>query len=573
MPRATDEDFDAFVAGQSTRLLRTAYLLVGDRDVAEALAHRATQASRRDLKNIGSFTLNEFVLSRIASLYLSPVARFTSLLKIRSFREPMRTAPGHTPANSTDPIVVAFRSLPRKQRTIATFRYYVRLTPQQIGRLLGQTTSRTNSHLAQSLSTMTATLRASASSTETPTSSPPSMTRQIACSLEMHASAISPNSSLPANSFSSARALQTRVTLVAIAVILATVGIVSIRTADTPGKPDSAPLGNINEGPSTEPPTIPYVASTGTALGADTVHAYGSTWEPGSPIGAPLVPVSDSGFVGIAGTKDMGTQALILHRSGQRDLTLESLGRSAEITGVSASKNGTLVAWSTTQEGKTTFHVAPTSGDHRPTTSASPRLPSSRVVGFVDDDTSVLVAVQASGNPASELPYKWSIQNGSFQPVARDRSLGESFIIDSSQTAKSIAFGTLTVNGTLCWSAYTIDDATPTWHECEMNGSSSSLSFSPNGTLVAISTSRSGKTGIRVLNSSDGRVIAAREFDLGITSSVAEKPAWEADDSLLLQYPIDTKTSVLRCTVDLSRCSTIQAPRGLSISVLAGTYS
>ena len=141
------DDFDAFVTGASTRLLRTAYLLVGDVGAAEdllqdvlermyvrwgriddppayarqALAHAATNRWRRRSRRA------EVPLDR----HDRPVAAV----------EPL----------TTSPLMTALAALPSGQRAVMVLRYFEDLSTEQTAAALGCSIGTVKSQSARAL--------------------------------------------------------------------------------------------------------------------------------------------------------------------------------------------------------------------------------------------------------------------------------------------------------------------------------------------------------------------------------------------------------------------------------------
>ncbi|MDG6110228.1 SigE family RNA polymerase sigma factor [Dactylosporangium aurantiacum] len=133
-------DFDDFVTGRSPALLRFAYLLTGDRHLAEDLTQEAlVRAHRRWHAIVGEDGPEPYVRQAILRQYLSWRRRRASTE--RPVAEPPDAAPhGADLADrvvDADELWTALRALPRSQRAVVVLRYYEDLPDAQIARLLG----------------------------------------------------------------------------------------------------------------------------------------------------------------------------------------------------------------------------------------------------------------------------------------------------------------------------------------------------------------------------------------------------------------------------------------------------
>lgn len=133
-------DFDDFVTGRSPALLRFAYLLTGDRHLAEDLTQEAlVRAHRRWHAIVGEAGPEPYVRQVILRQYLSWRRRRAST------ERPVAEPPDGAPAGDdladrvvdADELWTALRALPRSQRAVVVLRYYEDLPDAEIARLLG----------------------------------------------------------------------------------------------------------------------------------------------------------------------------------------------------------------------------------------------------------------------------------------------------------------------------------------------------------------------------------------------------------------------------------------------------
>ena len=132
-------DFDDFVTVRNGSLLRFAYLLTGDRHLAEDLTQEAlVRAHRRWHAIVGEDGPEPYVRRVILRQYLSWRRRHSSTE--RPIAEPPDGPLGADLAErvvDADEMWTALRALPRSQRAVVVLRYYEDLPDIEIARLLG----------------------------------------------------------------------------------------------------------------------------------------------------------------------------------------------------------------------------------------------------------------------------------------------------------------------------------------------------------------------------------------------------------------------------------------------------
>jgi RNA polymerase sigma-70 factor (sigma-E family) len=150
-----DPSFEAFVNARSTALLRTAYLLTGDRGHAEDLLQTALLRAARRWSTAG----------RAPDAYVRRILVNLSHDRRRTlFRRPREAPlpPDPDLVRGTDPgldrvaergeMVRALAALPIRQRQVLVLRYFEDLSVEQTAQLLGCTTGTVKSYTSRALS-------------------------------------------------------------------------------------------------------------------------------------------------------------------------------------------------------------------------------------------------------------------------------------------------------------------------------------------------------------------------------------------------------------------------------------
>lgn len=133
-----DEAFRDFVAARGHALLRTAYLLTGDQQLAEDLVQTALEKTLPHWGSIRAAAAAESYVRR--TMYRENVSRWrrrrvTELLMV-DVPEPRR-APERDGVEDRLALREALMALGRRQRTVVVLRYFEDLTEQQVADLLG----------------------------------------------------------------------------------------------------------------------------------------------------------------------------------------------------------------------------------------------------------------------------------------------------------------------------------------------------------------------------------------------------------------------------------------------------
>jgi RNA polymerase sigma-70 factor (sigma-E family) len=147
-----EADFEAFVVSRGYALLRFAYLLTGDRYLAEDLTQEALVRAHRRWSSIERADPEPYLRKAIVRQYLSWRRR-------RSSTETVLADLPDRPDQSqpTDQVVERdemwslLRTLPRTQRAVLVLRYYEDLADADIGEVLGCSVSTVRVHAFKAL--------------------------------------------------------------------------------------------------------------------------------------------------------------------------------------------------------------------------------------------------------------------------------------------------------------------------------------------------------------------------------------------------------------------------------------
>ena len=145
MQALDDQVFRGFVAGRGHALLRTAYLLTGDQQLAEDLVQTALEKTVVHWSSIRAVEAVETYVRR--TMYREQVSlwrrRRVNEFSAASVPEPRTGGPAagiEDPADSVPEKMVlnaALMRLGRRQRTVVVLRYFEDLTEQQVAEQLG----------------------------------------------------------------------------------------------------------------------------------------------------------------------------------------------------------------------------------------------------------------------------------------------------------------------------------------------------------------------------------------------------------------------------------------------------
>lgn len=149
---ATTAGFDAFVTARGPALLRTAFLLTGDRQRAEDLVQTALGKTWPRWDSIEVGPREAYVRKVMLTTYIAWWRRRWNA------EYPTEQLP-ELPARGVDPdqrrdLLVALASLPKGQRAVIVLRYFEDRTEVQTAELLGCTVGTVKSQSARALATL-----------------------------------------------------------------------------------------------------------------------------------------------------------------------------------------------------------------------------------------------------------------------------------------------------------------------------------------------------------------------------------------------------------------------------------
>jgi RNA polymerase sigma factor, sigma-70 family/RNA polymerase sigma-70 factor, sigma-E family len=165
-----EDDFEQYVLNQSTRLLRTAYLLTGDQGRAEDLVQDSLVATYRQLSRIRDVcALDAYVRTTMGHTLVSwtrrPVGR-----RERPASDELERMSLAAPADqdeSGDEVWAAVCALPDRQRAVVVLRYCDDLTEAETATTLGCSARTVKSHAHRALARLASILRTRAAAEAT----------------------------------------------------------------------------------------------------------------------------------------------------------------------------------------------------------------------------------------------------------------------------------------------------------------------------------------------------------------------------------------------------------------------
>jgi RNA polymerase sigma-70 factor (sigma-E family) len=139
MKALEDAEFRGFVAARGPALLRTAYLLTGDQQLAEDLVQTALEKA---VRHWGSIRVSAAAESYVrTTMYREQISlwrlRRVTELPSDTVPEPRRAAPDQDTVEDRIVMRTALMQLGRRQRTVLVLRYFEDLTEQQVADALG----------------------------------------------------------------------------------------------------------------------------------------------------------------------------------------------------------------------------------------------------------------------------------------------------------------------------------------------------------------------------------------------------------------------------------------------------
>jgi len=146
------DGFDAFVAARGDALWRSAWLLTGDRQLAEDLVQTALAKSWRAWTRVGPDSYEAYVRRVLFTTYISWWRR-----KWRGERPTAELPERTTTTVDTDArndLVAALADLPRGQKAVVVLRYFEDLTEQQTADVLGINVGTVKSQCSRALTAL-----------------------------------------------------------------------------------------------------------------------------------------------------------------------------------------------------------------------------------------------------------------------------------------------------------------------------------------------------------------------------------------------------------------------------------
>lgn len=148
---AKDVEFEAFVASRSAALLRTAYLLVRDRGLAEDLLQTALTKSWFAWDRIHGDPEPYVRRVLVTTQYSWWRRRWTGELPSADVPETAGSSDTEVSAAASLDLWEAIGRLPRRQRTVVVLRYFDDMTEAHTAQLLGCSVGTVKSHCAKAL--------------------------------------------------------------------------------------------------------------------------------------------------------------------------------------------------------------------------------------------------------------------------------------------------------------------------------------------------------------------------------------------------------------------------------------
>jgi RNA polymerase sigma-70 factor (sigma-E family) len=148
-------ELEEYVAARGPALLRTAYLLCGDRYLAEDLVQEVLARLHRQWRRLDVEHLDAYARAAVVRQFLSwRRRRAGNELLIAPGRETGAWS-GHADAHAErDAVWAELAGLPRQQRAVLVLRYYEDLPDSRIAELIGCAPATVRAHAARALATL-----------------------------------------------------------------------------------------------------------------------------------------------------------------------------------------------------------------------------------------------------------------------------------------------------------------------------------------------------------------------------------------------------------------------------------
>lgn len=147
--------FDAFVAARGSAMLRHAYVLTGDRYLAEDLVQEVLAHLYRRWDKVAAASSPEaYVRTSITRQFLSWRRRRSSTERITDHLPERPTLDATDLVDGDDVVWRALATLPRRQRAILALRFYDDRSDAQIAEILGIGESSVRAHASRGIATL-----------------------------------------------------------------------------------------------------------------------------------------------------------------------------------------------------------------------------------------------------------------------------------------------------------------------------------------------------------------------------------------------------------------------------------
>ena len=148
-------DFDQYVAARGPALLRTAYMLCGDRYLAEDLVQEVLARVHGRWRRLPADHLDGYLRTAVVRQFLSWRRRRAGNERLLEPGHEHAAAPGPADAHAErDAVWAELAALPRQQRAVLVLRYYEDLPDEEIAELVGCAPATVRVHASRALATL-----------------------------------------------------------------------------------------------------------------------------------------------------------------------------------------------------------------------------------------------------------------------------------------------------------------------------------------------------------------------------------------------------------------------------------
>lgn len=147
------EDFDSFVTGSASSLVRTAYGLTGDRNLSDDLVQESLVRLYLAWGRVHPSARLAYARKTLVRHHLRS-ARRRSSSEIPTWITDHEVGEQPQGSNQDPDLAAALRDLPPRQRATVVLRFVVDLSVEEVGQLLGCTTGTVKSQTSKGLATL-----------------------------------------------------------------------------------------------------------------------------------------------------------------------------------------------------------------------------------------------------------------------------------------------------------------------------------------------------------------------------------------------------------------------------------